>query len=222
MVRIIRLLACFSVVLFPFCAAYGQSPAAVSAPDKPNVTSSESPEIREFQKIEDSWSSSVNLRDQYALELVLSPLFVDVSATGDITTRNQQVAMVITGEDKTIHLDQRVITVRMLGDIAVANGTYVLHHKVNSAELNEKGIFTHVFERAHGGWLCINSQRTVLRERSATFLSLVSLIALVVGFVACCAAVAANAPLRVLGAGPLAGDFWNDGTDTPGNGFPLE
>jgi len=78
--------------------------------------------------------------------------------------------MVITGEDKTIHLDQRVITVRMLGDIAVANGTYVLHHKVNSAELNEKGIFTHVFERAHGGWLCINSQRTVLRgglERKA-------------------------------------------------------
>jgi hypothetical protein len=74
--------------------------------------------------------------------------------------------MVITGEDKTIHLDQRVITVRMLGDIAVANGTYVLHHKVNSAELNEKGIFTHVFERAHGGWLCINSQRTVLREDS--------------------------------------------------------
>ena len=166
MVRIIRLLACFSVVLFPFCAAYGQSPAAVSAPDKPNVTSSESPEIREFQKIEDSWSSSVNLRDQYALELVLSPLFVDVSATGDITTRNQQVAMVITGEDKTIHLDQRVITVRMLGDIAVANGTYTLHHKVSSTEINEKGVFTHVFERAHGGWLCINSQRTVLREDS--------------------------------------------------------
>jgi hypothetical protein len=32
--------------------------------------------------------------------------------------------------------------------------------------LDEKGIFTHVFERAHGGWLCINSQRTVLREDS--------------------------------------------------------
>ena len=123
--------------------------------------SSGSPEIREFQKIEDAWSNAVNLRDQYGLELVL-----DVSAAGDITTRNQQVAFVITGEDKTIHLDQRVITVRMLGDIAVANGTYALHHKVNSAQLDEKGIFTHVFERAHGGWLCIYSQRTVLREDS--------------------------------------------------------
>ena len=128
------------------------------------ATTTASPEIQQFQKIEDSWSTAVNDRDQYGLELVLSPLFVDVSANGDITTRNQQVAMVITGEDKTIHLDQRVITVRMLGDIAVANGTYALHHKAASAEVNEKGIFTHVFERSHGGWLCINSQRTVLKE----------------------------------------------------------
>jgi hypothetical protein len=122
--------------------------------------------MRQFQTIEDSWADAINLHDQYALELVLSPLFVDVSATGDITTRNQQVATVITGEDKTVHLDQRVITVRMLGDIAVANGTYTLHRKLNAAEVNEKGVFTHVFERVHGGWLCINSQRTLLREDS--------------------------------------------------------
>jgi ketosteroid isomerase-like protein len=127
----------------------------------------ESPEIREFQKIEDSWAIAVNQRDQYGLELVLSPLFVDISAGGDITTRNQQLAQLITGEDKTLHLDQRVITVRMLGDIAVANGTYLLHHKAGSAQVDEKGVFTHVFERARSGWLCINSQRTVLREDSS-------------------------------------------------------
>ncbi len=117
-----------------------------------------------FQKIEDNWSDAVNRRDQYALELVLSPLFVDVSAQGDVTTRNQQVVQVISGQDKTVYLTQKVITVRLLGDIAVANGTYTLHHKVNAAEVDEKGVFTHVFERVRGGWLCINSQRTVLRQ----------------------------------------------------------
>ncbi len=30
--------------------------------------------------------------------------------------------------------------------------------------MDEKGVFTHVFERLRGGWVCINSQRTVLRE----------------------------------------------------------
>ena len=162
-----RSLICFLVFLSP-CCVVAQSPASPppSTAAQPSVTTTQSPEIQQFQKIEDSWSDAVNQRDQYALELVLSPLFVDVSATGDITTRNQQVATLITGEDKTIRLDQRVITVRMLGDIAVANGTYALHHKVNSSEANEKGIFTHVFERVHGGWLCINSQRTTLREES--------------------------------------------------------
>jgi hypothetical protein len=32
--------------------------------------------------------------------------------------------------------------------------------------VTEKGIFTHVYERSHGSWLCINSQRTVLHEDS--------------------------------------------------------
>jgi hypothetical protein len=161
-----RIAVCSFAFLLFCCAVESQSPASVSATAQPNVTTTESPAIKEFQKIEDSWSDSVNQRDQYGLENVLSPLFVDVSASGDITTRNQQVATLITGEDKTLHLDQRVITVRMLGDVAVANGTYALHHKVNSAQVDERGVFTQVFERAHGGWLCINSQRTLLRQDS--------------------------------------------------------
>ena len=150
--------------------ATGPDPATISAPaaDKPGLTETIAPEILQFQKIEDSWSDAVNRRDQYSLELVLSPLFVDVSASGDVTTRNQQVAQVISADDKTLYLTQKVVTVRMLGDIAVANGTYTLHHKVGSGQVDEKGVFTQVFERVHGGWLCINSQRTILRQDAAT------------------------------------------------------
>jgi hypothetical protein len=163
-----RKVVCLFALLLSFCVAFAQAPAlgtgANLAPS--NATSSESPQILEFQKIENTWSGAINDRDQYSLELVLSPLFVDVSATGDITTRNQQLAQLITGEDKTVHLDQRVVTVRLLGDTAVANGTYILHHKAGSAQVDEKGVFTHVFERLRGGWVCVNSQRTLLREDS--------------------------------------------------------
>jgi len=160
---------CFFVLFFSSCIAIAQAPAPAStaaAKAQPAVTSAQSPEATQFQKIEDSWADAVNNHDQYALELVLSPLFVDVAASGDITTRNQQLVQVMTGEDKTVYLTQKVITVRMLGDIAVANGTYTLHHKVNSAQVDEKGVFTHVFERLRGGWVCVNSQRTALREDS--------------------------------------------------------
>lgn len=163
-----RIFACVSAFFFLCSGAIAQTPAAAPVSTQPvtAATSTQSAELSQFQKIEDSWADAVNRHDQYGLELVLSPLFVDVAASGDITTRNQQLAQVITGEDKTLYLTQKVITVRMLGDIAVANGTYTLHHKVNAAQIDEKGVFTHVFERLRGGWVCVNSQRTAVREDS--------------------------------------------------------
>jgi len=152
--------AIFAVFALFTGSVFAQTPVT-AAP----VTSVESPEIQELQKVEDSWSSGLNQRDQYGLELVLSPLFVNVSATGDITTRNQQVVSLITQEDKTAATDMRVVTVRMLGDVAVANGTYSFTHKgASGGMVEEKGVFTHVFQRQHGNWLCLNAQRTLLRE----------------------------------------------------------
>jgi ketosteroid isomerase-like protein len=160
-----RISVCFLAIILS-SAAFAQDTVPASTPTQSAVMSTASPEVQQFQKIEDSWANALNQRDQYGMELVLSPLFVDVAASGDITTRNQQIASLISGDDKTLHLEQRVITVRLLGDIAVANGTYVLHHKVGSGQQDEKGVFTHVFERVRGGWVCINSQRTALRTEA--------------------------------------------------------
>jgi len=158
---------CLTVLLLSCCVANAQNAApapAQAAPATTGVTTTQGAEIAQFQKIEDSWSNAINQRDQYGLENVLSPLFVDVAANGDITTRNQQIVQAITSGDKSLSLTQQVIAVRMLGDIAVANGTYTLHHRVNSAQVDEKGVFTHVFERLRGGWVCVNSQRTALKQ----------------------------------------------------------
>ena len=176
-----RIFACLSAVVFACCAAAAQNPApdpptatptgqpgAGATAEKAGALTTESPEMVQFQKIEDTWSNAVNQHDQYSLENILSPLFVDVAANGDITTRNQQVVQVISSDDKGLYLNQKVITVRMLGDVAVANGTYMLRHRVGASEVTDKGVFTQVFERSHGGWKCINSQRTVLRQDGTT------------------------------------------------------
>jgi ketosteroid isomerase-like protein len=162
-----RFLACFFAALVSV-PAFAQTAEAPATPVRSSVTTTATPEVSEFQKIEDSWSNAINARDQYGLELILSPLFVGISATGDVSTRNQQVADLISGDDKTLHLEQHVITVRTLGDIAVANGTYVLHHKVSSGQVDEKGVFTHVFQKVRGGWLCVNSQQTTVKTDSKT------------------------------------------------------
>lgn len=161
-----RVATCFAALLVVSCLpliAQNHEAERELSPASPAATTA-SPEVQQFQTIEDAWSKALNGHDQYALENVLSPLFMDVSANGDITTRNQQVALVLSDDDKSYWMSQKVVLVRMLGDTAVASGTYTLRHRVGSQTVDDQGVFTHVFEKQHDRWVCLNSQRTVLRQ----------------------------------------------------------
>lgn len=162
-----RFFACFTAVLLTSCAVIAQNPQSNPAAAQPGVTTTQSPEITQFQKLENVWSTAVNRHDQFGLEDVLSPLFVNVSSAGNITTLNQEVAQVISNDDKTYYLTQKVIAVRMLGDTAVVSGTYTLHHRVSSREVDDKGVFTHVYALTHGQWRCVDAQRTPVQPATA-------------------------------------------------------
>lgn len=127
-------------------------------------TAPEPPAFKEMQAVEDRWSDAVTKRDQYGMELVLAPQFIGISASGDVTTRNQQIALLFTKNSGIESLEQKVISVRFVDDVAIVNGTYKLSWKTDKGPWVEKGIFSHVFEHSHGTWLCLNSQRTVVAE----------------------------------------------------------
>lgn len=122
------------------------------------------PGFREMQAVEDRWDDAVTKRDQYGMELVLAPQYIGISAAGDITTRNQQIAQLFAKTDLPEFLEQKVVSVRFVGDVAIVNGTYVMTYKGEKAPFLEKGIFSHVFEHVRTTWLCLNSQRTVVAE----------------------------------------------------------
>ena len=155
--------AAFAVLLIcPAVFAQNSVPASVS--ENSAAASTHSEEIGEFQAIENKRSQAENKHDQFGLDLVLSPLLVDVAENGDVTTRNQKVAQAITNDDKLYFLSQKVIAVRMLGDVAVVSGTYLLRHHANEKLVTDKGVFTHVYQRQRGGWMCVNAQRTLVSE----------------------------------------------------------
>jgi Domain of unknown function (DUF4440) len=147
------------------CLIYpGVRAGAQQAPEpgiKPNTAS---PAFREMQAVEDRWGDAVTKRDQYGMELVLAPQFIGISASGDVTTRNQQIAGLFVKGSGPDSLEQKVISVRFVGEVAIVNGTYVMAFKTEKGPFQEKGIFSHVFEHVHNNWLCLNSQRTVVAE----------------------------------------------------------
>jgi hypothetical protein len=126
----------------------------------------QSPEVAQFQKLEDDWSTAAMKQDQYALENLMSPVFVDISSSGDITTRNQQIALLYEKSGaQPVSMEQRVVNVRTIEDVAVVDGTYIEKVKLNGITHEERGIFTHVYQHARNNWVCVNSQRTAVVER---------------------------------------------------------
>jgi hypothetical protein len=141
-------------------------PAASAGAQQAAKTTTSPPEFKEMQQVEDRWNDAITKRDQYALELVLAPQFIGISATGDVTTRNQQIANLFVKNSLPESLEQKVVSVRFVGDVAIVNGTYVMSWKTDKGPVLEKGIFSHVFEHVRTNWLCLNSQRTVVAEDS--------------------------------------------------------
>jgi ketosteroid isomerase-like protein len=148
-------------LLIAFCLSL---PAAICAAQQPAKSTAVSPEFKEMQQVEDRWNEAITKRDQYGLELVLAPQFIGISATGDVATRNQQIAQLLVKGSGPDSLEQKVVSVRFVGDIAIVNGTYVMSWKTDKGPVLEKGIFSHVFEHVRTNWLCLNSQRTVVAE----------------------------------------------------------
>ena len=141
-----------SLFVLPFASLHAQS-------------ADPSPEIVAMQQVEDSWDAAVSKHDQFALENLLARDYVGISAEGDVTTRNQQISHLFVAGAEPVSLTQKVIGARVLGDVAVVNGTYVMEWQGTSDQhkVAEKGIYTHVFRKNSAGtWQCINSQRTVV------------------------------------------------------------
>ena len=123
--------------------------------------------ILQFQHLEDDWSIAFVKKDQYGMELLLAPTFVNISAAGAVSTRNQLIAeMFDHSTGGLLSMEQRVVNVRMLGDVAVDEGTYVIHYRAGSHTIDERGVFTHVYQRTRNNWNCLNAQRTAVFDQT--------------------------------------------------------
>lgn len=129
-----------------------------------------SQEVTELQKVVDRWDDAVGQHDQYGLELVLAPQFVDITDTGEVMNRDQVVSdMVRKGKDAEHYtLTQKVVSARVIGDVAIVNGTYDREYpgsrlsRVKPKQV--QGVFSQVYVRARNSWECVNSQRTEIAE----------------------------------------------------------
>ena len=122
--------------------------------------------IQQFQKLEDGWSIAAVNKDQYALENLLAPTFIDVSAAAQVKTRNQSIVDALGGvPEPLLSMEQKVVNVRTVGDVSIVEGTYVLRLKEDRQTRDERGVFTHVWQKGRLSWSCVSAQRTAVVDQ---------------------------------------------------------
>lgn len=138
-----------------------------AVPARAQDAAADSPDVAKVRQIESDWASALVKKDQYALDLALGPTYVDISATGEVTTKNQQIAHLFAPNYGLLAYNATITSIRVLGDTAIAQGTYTLRRKWGGDVQEERGIFTHLYQRTRDSWQCVNGQRTVVREQVA-------------------------------------------------------
>jgi ketosteroid isomerase-like protein len=129
--------------------------------------SSDTPDVLKVKDIETSWAEALVKKDQYALDLALAPSYVGISATGEVTTKNQAIARLFATNYSVLGYNETITSIRVLGDTAVAQGTYTLRRRWGNDVQEEQGIFTHVYGRVRDTWQCVNGQQTVVSQKVA-------------------------------------------------------
>ena len=115
-----------------------------------------------MQTVEDSWNTAATKRDQFALENLLARDFVGISATGDVTTRNQQISHLFVAGAEPMSLTQKVIGARVMGDVAVVS--YVrLNQRVGAdgAPFTRAYEETRIWQRQEGRWKHVHFHRSL-------------------------------------------------------------
>lgn len=134
----------------------------------PQQSNPQAEQIAEIQKVVDRWDDAVDQHDHYGVELVLAPQYIGITDQGEVENRDELVSLMVMKGAEHYSLQQKVTSVRELGDVAVVNGMYdrlypasrLSHIKAR----DEKGVFSQVWIRAHNSWQCINSQRTLIAD----------------------------------------------------------
>ena len=141
----------FSIVTGCALAVIGIAPPATLAADQGKVE-------QELMTLDQSWCNADVKNDVAALTAILSDDLTDVSVTGKLNTKAQDIANLKT--DKTTLCDEDMLKVRVYGDAAVVVGRAT----VKSATFNGQFRFTDTYIRRDGHWQVVASQSTEIKQ----------------------------------------------------------
>jgi len=131
--------------------------ADTRAPTKPPMPEGERT-AETLKELERQWAGAMKAGDGERIGRILGEDWIEVSNDGKKLTRAQLIAGVKSGRVKVESIEFGPFEVKVLGDVAVVQGSHVEMNTTNGQRTRGEVIWMDVFANRDGKWVVVRSQ----------------------------------------------------------------
>jgi uncharacterized protein (TIGR02246 family) len=118
---------------------------------------------QEIQQLERDWASALAAGDLDKVAQIVADDWTGINNDGSKATKQGLLAAVKAGKDSSETIEVGPMEVKVLGSVAVVQGTDVEKSVVEGKETSMKWVWMDVFVKRQGKWLAIRSQVALLK-----------------------------------------------------------
>lgn len=137
-----------------FIAALALADTQASKPPKPEGDST----VEALKELEREWAVAIKAGDGEHIGRILGDDWIEVSNDGKKLTKGQLIAGVKSGRVKVESIDFGPLDVKLLGDVAVVQGSHVENSTANGQRTRGEVVWMDVFANRDGKWVVVRSE----------------------------------------------------------------
>ena len=111
-----------------------------------------------LKQLERDWAVAIKAGDGEQVGRILGDDWVEVSNDGRKLTKEQLIAGVKSGRVKVESIEFGPMDVKVLGDVAVVQGSHVAKSTANGQRISGEVVWMDVFANRDGKWVVVRSQ----------------------------------------------------------------
>jgi ketosteroid isomerase-like protein len=131
--------------------------ADTQAPTKPPIAEGDST-AEALKQLEREWAVAMKAGDSEQIGRILGDDWIEVSNDGKKLTKGQLIAGVKSGRVKVESIELGPLDVKLLGDVAVVQGSHVENSTANGQRSHGEVVWMDVFANREGKWVVVRSQ----------------------------------------------------------------
>ncbi len=132
------------------------SPTAAAATKEPSVSET-------IKQLEQDWTDASKASDVSKLDQIMADDWVGLGYDGRRETKQTVLARVKSGKDTTESIENGPMDVKVLGSVAVVQGSDTEKSTTNGKDSSGKYVWMDVFVKRHGKWVAVRSESTMVK-----------------------------------------------------------